>query len=355
LEAPLRLTIGKTFFKLGNLAEAEKHLGRAVKLRRQALGQDDPRTLAAQEAFADFLNRGPRRHEEAEPLARQTWEARARVLGPEHPDTLDSLDTYATALRGLGRAPEAEDHHRKCLAARRRVLAPDHRDTLVSMNNLATVLCDQGKFTEAVDLNRQVLKARRDKGPPTDESVCNSVCNLANTLRMDGQLRGLEGAEQLLRDNVDWVMERFGRDDPQHTVRMKGLLARVLIEEGRMEKGIDLARKVVTAYQKIYKEPHPQATAFQVDLGHGLVLLRQYEDAQRVLAKALEIFHVQANVARFTGLGPAWAKCWYGASLTGLGRFEEAVNPLMDAERDLRASSTPRGYHLQAVKQLVEL
>ena len=50
VEATLRLTLGKTFFKLSDLSEAEKHLRRAVDLRRKGLGPDDPRTLVAQEA-----------------------------------------------------------------------------------------------------------------------------------------------------------------------------------------------------------------------------------------------------------------------------------------------------------------
>jgi tRNA A-37 threonylcarbamoyl transferase component Bud32 len=61
VEATLRLKLGKTLLKLSDLAEAEKHLRRAVALRRQALGSDDPRTLAAQQALADFLSVGPTR------------------------------------------------------------------------------------------------------------------------------------------------------------------------------------------------------------------------------------------------------------------------------------------------------
>jgi hypothetical protein len=95
VEATLQLMLSKTRFKLNDIAEAERHFRRAMALRRQAPGPDDPRTLAAQEALADFLNRGLVRHAEALPLALQIWQARARILGPEHRDTLDSLDASA--------------------------------------------------------------------------------------------------------------------------------------------------------------------------------------------------------------------------------------------------------------------
>src|SRR5262249_14646176 len=96
VEATLRLTLGKTFFKLSDLAEAEKHLRRAVDLRGQALGPDDPRTLAAQEVMVDFLTRGVGRYAEAVPLALQTWHGRSRALGEEDRDSLVSMDDYAS-------------------------------------------------------------------------------------------------------------------------------------------------------------------------------------------------------------------------------------------------------------------
>ena len=68
---------------------------------------------------------------EAEQLARTTWQARARVLGPEDRDTLDSLDTYAAALQGLGRDAEALPLFRKCLETRQRLLGAKHADALI--------------------------------------------------------------------------------------------------------------------------------------------------------------------------------------------------------------------------------
>src|SRR5262249_35088036 len=97
VEASLRLTLGVTFFKLGEFDEAESNLRRAMELRQATLHADHPDTLAAQEKLADFLNLARGKSDEAEPLSRQTYEARARIFGPSDPDTLDSMDTYATA------------------------------------------------------------------------------------------------------------------------------------------------------------------------------------------------------------------------------------------------------------------
>ena len=43
------------------------------------------------------------RHSEAEPLLRQALEQRLRVLGPEHPDTISTIDILASCTDALGR------------------------------------------------------------------------------------------------------------------------------------------------------------------------------------------------------------------------------------------------------------
>jgi hypothetical protein len=53
-----------------------------------------------------------------------------------------------------GRYAEAEKLDRETLDIRRRVLGPEHPVTLTSMNNLAIVLADEGRYAEAEKLDR---------------------------------------------------------------------------------------------------------------------------------------------------------------------------------------------------------
>src|SRR6185503_16169310 len=57
LEARLRLAVGNTYLKLGVLGDAERHIRRAVALRKASasLGPRHPQTLAAQETLAWLL------------------------------------------------------------------------------------------------------------------------------------------------------------------------------------------------------------------------------------------------------------------------------------------------------------
>jgi hypothetical protein len=159
VEATLRLTLGKTLFKLSDhLPEAEKHLRRAKDLRRKMLGADDPRTLDAQEELVEFLLHGSARYAEALTLAWQTWERRARVLGPEHRDTLEVLNSYTMCLDRMGRGEEAIRLLRRCLATRRLTLGASHRYTVISVNDLAVCLWKRGEYVDAVPLFREAVE-----------------------------------------------------------------------------------------------------------------------------------------------------------------------------------------------------
>jgi tetratricopeptide (TPR) repeat protein/tRNA A-37 threonylcarbamoyl transferase component Bud32 len=347
VEATLRLTLGKTFFKLSNVAEAEKHLTRSAELRRKALGQDHPQTLAAQEALADLRLRGSARFAETEPLARSTWQARARVLGSEHPDTLDSLDTYAGALGGLGRVAEAIPLFRECLEARRRLLGAKHPDTLTSMNNLAHVLVNNGEWAQAIPLIRGVLDVYRERGPETENAA--STTNLAAALYMNGDL---EEADRMLRQAVDRATVRIGAEDLR-TAALRGWQVRVWIDQGRWESAVTLGRDVLAVKRRVYPADHPSVGYSLADLGRGLVSLGRFAEAEPLLAESRAIFTKAPPPMKYF---PAWAECWHGASMVGLRRYAEAEPLLLAAERKLRGSPlATRRHHREAEEQLIRL
>jgi len=66
---------------------------------------------------------------DAEPYCRRALEARERVLGPEHPATLTSVNNLGAVLHALGRSEEALRCFLQALEGRERILGPDHLDT----------------------------------------------------------------------------------------------------------------------------------------------------------------------------------------------------------------------------------
>jgi serine/threonine protein kinase/tetratricopeptide (TPR) repeat protein len=345
-EATLRATIGNTYFKLGLLGEAERHLREAVRIRQKSLGADDLLTLAAQETLADFLIRGPDRPSEAEPLSRQTWEARRRVLGPEHRDTLNSMDTYAQALQGLGRPEDAKKLYEQCLEARQRLFGPHDEDALVSMNNLAVLLLEMGNPQAAIPILSEVVKVRQMGSPMLLESAM-TVANLASAHYQAGNLTE---ANRLITDEL-----ASGKLAPEiaETDRLAGLALRIWVDQGRLDEAIQRGREVVIRRRMLYSEVHHMTGAALLDLGRALALKGEYKEAEPILKEASEILR---RITKHFGHFPAWSDCWRGVCLAGLKRYKEAEDLLLLAEGGLRMHpSTPPRHYRQAVEQLVLL
>jgi Tfp pilus assembly protein PilF len=79
------------------------------------------------------------------------------VLGPEHPDTLTSVNNFGLMLRSMGKYEEAEAMHRRALEGREKVLGPEHPYTLTSVGNLGSVLRSLGKHEEAEAMHQRAL------------------------------------------------------------------------------------------------------------------------------------------------------------------------------------------------------
>jgi hypothetical protein len=62
--------------------------------------------------------------------------AHKRMLGEEHPDTLNSMHALAYRYGEVGRRQEALQLAEMVVAARKRTLGEEHPDTLSSMQNL---------------------------------------------------------------------------------------------------------------------------------------------------------------------------------------------------------------------------
>ena len=155
-----------------------------------------------------------------------------RVLGPDHPDTLNARNSLAVAYQAAGRAADAIPLFEHILVAQQRVLGPKHPDTLTSQNNLAATYQDVGRFAEAILLFKLTLAAREGLLGADHPSTLNSRGNLAAAYRAAGRVseaiplleQTLAGRERVLgaghldvqaaRDNLaaaqqntDWIDE----------------------------------------------------------------------------------------------------------------------------------------------------
>lgn len=85
---------------------------------------------------------------QAEALFISTLEARKRVLGEAHPDTLSSMDDLGSLYLNQGACEKAESLFRQVSESRQRVLGAQRPDTANALTSLADTLLMQRRYGE---------------------------------------------------------------------------------------------------------------------------------------------------------------------------------------------------------------
>jgi len=136
------------------------------------------------------------------------------VLGPDHPETLRSMNTLMSILTDEGRLEEAQTLEEQVLATRTRVLGPDHPLTISAMGNLANILSRRGDLKRAQQLQEQARAADAQVLGPNNPQTALSAYNLGGIELREGHR---DEALRLLRNSVDhglpgWVIAGMPTD-----------------------------------------------------------------------------------------------------------------------------------------------
>ena len=184
-----------------------------------------------------------------EPLARDL----DRLLGPDHPDTLNSRNSLAAAYLAAGRVAEAIPLFEQTLAMRQRTLGLDDPETLTSQNNLASAYQDAGRTAEAIRLYELNLEVRERLLGPDHPSTLNSRGNLAAAYQDAG--RAAEAIPLLERTLAD--RERvLGPDHPDARTSRKNL-AKAYQNAGRTAEAIPLLERDRVDRKGVPRSDHP--------------------------------------------------------------------------------------------------
>ena len=322
LHAKLRLAFGQTYWKLGKLEEAEQNLRRTVELRHQALGPLAPETLEAQEDLAWFLIGALKNYTEGESWSFKTWQTRKQVLTPEHPDTLNSMDTYASALAGLKRFSEAEKLYQDCLRARERVLGTNDNATLITLGNLGYVLFQSGSAEKAEPILRNVIERRSQAGQGDDIDTFANVNNLALALLVQDRPKE---AEELLEPARRRAIQRFGAENPESTLRLQHALARVYAAQGNFDEAEALATEALTILHRT--DPSYEATGRTLLVLAGVKVEKgDVDKAEPLLREAWTLFRERFPTQRELS---AQAANWLGAIQVARRNYSDAETLLL--------------------------
>ena len=113
---------------VGDYADAEALLTRALEIRERVLGPEHPDIAESLTRLAR-LYQAIYAYDKAETLLKRALSIREKVLGSDHPDTAASLDQLAKLYEAMAEYAKAEPLYKRALAIREKVLGPEHPDT----------------------------------------------------------------------------------------------------------------------------------------------------------------------------------------------------------------------------------
>jgi len=222
----------------------------------------------------------------AQTLLERALETRRRVLGPEHRDTLRSINELADLYRNQGRLNEAEKLLHAELDVLGRTSGPDDIETFKATNILARILARTGGSPEeALKLLEDALPRERRALGPEHEITIASTFELAITYNALG--RGKE-AEKLYRDVVAARRRVLG---PEHPVTLFSMYVQAerLAGDHRYQEAEHVFGEVLETQRRILGAEHQDTLHTMVGLGATYFSQHRYTDADRVYGEALSI------------------------------------------------------------------
>lgn len=250
-------------------------LEEAVALVARLLGPDHPDTLLARNNLAGAYQEAGRLSD-AIPLYEQNLADRARVLGPDHPETLTSRNNLASAYADAGRLQDAVTLYQQNLTDRTRVLGPDHPHTLQARNNLAYAYADAGRLQEATRLYEQNLADRARLLGADHPDTLTARNNLAYTYQEAGRLREATSLyEQSLADHA----RVLGPDHPQ-TFTARNNLATAYQDARRLQEAISLHSQNLEDRARVLGPDHPDTLTSRRNLATAYREAGREQEAQ---------------------------------------------------------------------------
>ncbi|MCP2336332.1 serine/threonine-protein kinase [Actinomadura rupiterrae] len=173
-------------------------------------------------------------------LADHVVRERERLLGAEHPATLDARHLLGRVLYELDREPEALPVLTATAQARTRVLGQRHADTLASWHLTATCLFMLGRHADALPIAAGVLADREAALGPQDPAALESRSTLAWTLHMlERDQEAMAVAQALLPAQVATLGEQH-----EDTLDTRQLIGWILLNLGQAAEAAAQARYV---------------------------------------------------------------------------------------------------------------
>lgn len=308
----------------GSFGLAEKLQAKAASIYRAADRLlERPETLILLHRTGNLL-RNQGRYADAAKLYEEVLEAQRRVLGPDHKDTILSMQSLARTYRDLVHLDAAAQLQQQVLDKMRahEALGPGHEDTAASMSVLAGIYSKQRRYDKAEGIYREAIRIMEVYNGPNFPGLQDLKADLAQVLVMQNRF---EEATPYFRQAVLRCEADFGANNLK-TGKAYINLSLLLQKQGCYAEAAGMAKKGLNVMVAVLGTRHPDTANAQLVYGLISVELRNYAEAANNLTSALRVFE-----ATYGQQGPRTVAC--ARRLNNLRPLLQPAGPALAAGR----------------------
>jgi Tfp pilus assembly protein PilF len=236
---------------------------------------------------------------EAQVLCERALAIREKALGPEHPDTIRSINNLGYLLDAQGNFAGSRSHYERALAIREKTLGPEHPDTAGGLNNLGALLQAQGDAVGARLYLERALTIREKSLDPQNPSIARSLNNLGYLIKSQGDLAG---ARQYYERALE-IHEKVQGPEHPDTATCLNNLGGLLDSQGDLAGARQYYERALAIRERTLGPEHPDTATILNNLGFLMNgqndlagALSCYERALGILEKTLGAAHPTTKI-----------------------------------------------------------
>ena len=343
VRAKLQQVFGLIHAERGEFMPARTALEEALAAQRRLVGPDHPDALESLQALGQTI-RELGDHESARRLLDESVARHRRVYGDEHDKTARAMVTVAPLVAATDLDAERA-LLTQALDIRRRVLPPNDPDLAITLGALAGHHQRRGELERSRELYRQALAVFRDPGErrhPASVTLMGDYGSLLSTLK------AYDEAEATLREAIA-VGEQVLGPGTLTVADLTNDLAVVLAAVGRHADAERAFRDSFDRHVVLFGESHWRIRNVARNLGLVLALQQRYREALPWMDRAVS----SRAFADTDDIGLEGIRAQRAWVVFVVGRHAEALDAASRAVSTLEGMKDPSDGHVLAYSRIV--
>jgi serine/threonine-protein kinase len=285
--AAVQHSIGRIYENRGRVDRAEALLRSSLEIRRGVLGPEHPETAQSMASLGETCVKGGKTAE-ADTLLRDA----VAILRQTQNRSLTDTKWLGVALSGLGTAQvakgdaaEGERFLLEALQATDKLLGDDRNIIPMVLHNLGALRFEQGDVDRAIAYLQRAVEENRQASADLRFSIANNLSNLGSYVAMTGDHAK---AESLLHESIALYRATIGEESQKITFPMIHL-AHVHYLRGNFPQAREVIDHVIGIQHRVLSHGHIDFSRSWLVLGNILTRTGEAAGGETYLRKALEL------------------------------------------------------------------